>query len=323
MDSSRYTLGPLPWDEDHLVRAHFKSFIETQAAIQEHPGFKPHQNLLSMQLALDIFLDAVLDLRANIQAFVNAGGSDALWALRNRYHAEPRVVSVNRSVFSAATAAAALVEHSRRLSKKSEVPGYEKRIDKMFKNSPRHHFVVDLRNAIVHWSMLKSSWRVRFFAGEEGPPETTFRLAQKDLLRKNNWDPLAREFIKENREGVDVRALFEDYEASVVGFHAWFHDAFRVANEPNISEYRRYEDFLNAVQFRSGLRLLLMQILRDRDPYQYLNRYLTPEEMAEIERLPHGSREQVDRIIELADHFDACDEELRAIVYEKFGVTSS
>jgi hypothetical protein len=55
------------------------------------------------------------------------------------------------------------------------------------------------------------------------------------------------------------------------------------------------------------------------DLYGHLQRYLTPEELQEINTLPHSSKEQVDRIIEMVDEYGACDNELRKLVYKAFG----
>jgi hypothetical protein len=54
------------------------------------------------------------------------------------------------------------------------------------------------------------------------------------------------------------------------------------------------------------------------DPYQYLDQFLTSEELNEVNQLPFKSKLQVDRIISLMDEYDACDNELRAVVYEAF-----
>ncbi len=57
------------------------------------------------------------------------------------------------------------------------------------------------------------------------------------------------------------------------------------------------------------------------NPYAHLDTYLTPAEVEAALRLPMRSREQVDYIIAAADEHDACDDELRSLVYKLFGVS--
>lgn len=64
-------------------------------------------------------------------------------------------------------------------------------------------------------------------------------------------------------------------------------------------------------------------IQQKRDPYHYLNRYLTIAELEEVQQLPNKSKTQVDRIIELIDDYGACDDELRDLAYKAFGVEMS
>ena len=68
------------------------------------------------------------------------------------------------------------------------------------------------------------------------------------------------------------------------------------------------------------MKILIRQIGKDKDPYEYLHRFFEPEIVREIFRLPRHSKEQVDFMINLkASEFD-CDDELRRLLYDKFEV---
>jgi hypothetical protein len=56
------------------------------------------------------------------------------------------------------------------------------------------------------------------------------------------------------------------------------------------------------------------------NPYEHLEKYLEREALDEIERLPHRSAMQVNRIIELIDEHGACNDELRELAYCLFKV---
>jgi hypothetical protein len=91
-----------------------------------------------------------------------------------------------------------------------------------------------------------------------------------------------------------------------------------------IADYRRCAKRIKAVSSRSWWNIIFKQAVlpAKRDPYQYLDQYLTADELNEVNKLPFRSKAQVDRIIALVDEYDACDNELRLVVYEAFGINS-
>ena len=54
------------------------------------------------------------------------------------------------------------------------------------------------------------------------------------------------------------------------------------------------------------------------NPYNHLHRYLTAEQIEEVYWLPMGSSEQINKVIQLVDHDDACDDELRQLAHDLF-----
>jgi hypothetical protein len=93
----------------------------------------------------------------------------------------------------------------------------------------------------------------------------------------------------------------------------------------HISDYLRYRRILNRFASESTWTSLLEQVFipKKLDPYMYLDRYLTKQELEEVLSLPPRSKEQVDRIIQLIDEYGACTEEIRKRVYEFFNVKES
>ena len=66
--------------------------------------------------------------------------------------------------------------------------------------------------------------------------------------------------------------------------------------------------------------ILIGQIGKGKDPYDYLHYYFDAEEVREIMRLPKHSKEQVDFMIGLKGAEIDCNEELRNRLYCVFGV---
>lgn len=317
-----YTLGPLPWSEEVLRKAYFHNFLDTRKAIQQHPGFPAHRDLSALRLSLDIFIDSVSDLIESIDAFRIESRSSEFWTRPARGRLKKHELGIRRRVFTAATAGMSVVEHSRKVSAHVQIPAYQNRVNVTFANNERHKFIQCFRNCLNHQQIFKTDWKTTWSAASR----RTELLLNHDglLIVSSGWHSLAKAFISRYPEGIDVEILFRDYRADVEDFHNWFHAEVQRASEPYLSEYREYERMLNRFDMRSWWNLILKQVVMGRklDPYKYLDRYLTKDELDEVLSLPMRSQKQVDRIIETLDEYGACDDELRKTVYVAFNVES-
>ncbi|MDD5746310.1 MAG: hypothetical protein PHO30_03500 [Candidatus Omnitrophica bacterium] len=320
--NSKYALGPLPWEEENLKIAYFSNFKRTRKAIEEHPGFLAHHALKSIRLSLDIFLDSTADLMESIDLFIKESEVSEFWTRPKKERFNKLELSIRRGVFSAIASAMALVDNSRNISKKFTLPDYQSRIHNTFENNEEHRFIQDLRNFVSHFKMIEVDWRVSW-SGEG--KHTQFLLQQKKLLCWDGWKPLARKFIEESLEGIDLKILFENYKTRVEEFQFWFHTEIERFSQAELFEYRRYERLLNKFEFKSFWDVIFKQIMRNKkiDPYQYLGYYLNSLEIDEVLSLPMNSRIQVDRIIAILDEYGVCDEELRRWIYLAFKVQNS
>ena len=216
-----------------------------------------------------------------------------------------------------------LVDQTRALSKKISVPGYDARVAETFSLNPQHRFIQELRVDVIHVTLHRPGWQLTY--GAEKERTSRFMLWPKQLNRAGDYNAQARQYLQEHSNGIDLGGLIADYTRQVQDFHVWLSSAVDVAIGPTIADYRRCASRIKAVSARSQWNLVLTQVLiaGKRDPYPYLDEYLTQCEYAEVMSMPLRSRQQVDRIIELVDEFGACDEELRNTVYKAFGVSDA
>jgi hypothetical protein len=186
---------------------------------------------------------------------------------------------------------------------------------KNFDGGP-HIFIIDLRNLVNHVTFFGSDWSIK----NAGPGQTShFEFKAAKLLRDGDFKE-AKPYLQGQQAPIDVRDLFETYGTSVQNFYAWLMPELEVQLPPEVKDYRRCIRARRALLARSWYRILLTQMVTpETDLYGHLQRYLTPEELQEINTLPHSSKEQVDRIIEMVDEYGACDNELRKLVYKAFG----
>jgi len=305
-----YTLGPLPWDEETLRQAYFQNSLETQKAIQKHPGFPANASLDSLERSLEIFTDSMSELFQSLRAFHNNAESPSFWTRPEQCRFKSHELAIRRGVFTFVTSAMALVDHCRAIKKEMQVDEKENR------------FLQCLRNYVSHVRIIEIDWQRTY---SESGKRTEFLLQRDNLLKWDKWHPQARAFIDEHPPGIEIERFFTNYRMRVELFWGWLYNEIIRISQPQLSEYCRYEGMLKKFGIKSFWTMLLSLVIRERlDPYRYLDRYLTQSEWAEVLALPKQSQVQVDRIIEILDEYGACygacDEELREQIYKAFGI---
>lgn len=320
-DDKSFTLGSLPWSFEALEKAYFSDFQATWTAIHEHPGYNLYQAISSLRIAFRIFDQAVEDFLSAIYEFHHQAHFGDLFDRRSQGRFDDLLTKVRMSVFTASQSAMALVDHTRRLSKKIEIPGYTARVEIDFANNSNHRFIQDLRNCLTHVTLVEPHWQLT--NSLERGRETHFILKPDELLQFDDWHSLAISYIRENPDGINLKDFLLAYRKKVREFHEWFSNLFYQENESSISDYLRYERHIRAISSRSHWNLILNRVViqAGRDPYDYLLRYLTDDELKRVYTLPMRSKAQVDLIITLLDSDGACNEDLRQVVYKAFGVS--
>lgn len=319
MESSRKVeLGNPPWSEDLLRDAYFANFVATREAIKKHPGYYFHKMLENEKGFLKIFANSVDDLLNSIELFNGAYDQKKLYARHQQDLLNEYVIRVTQNMVLCAGGALALVGWSHRMEKKVIITTYEDKIKRLFDENPRHRFIQDLRNSLLHGYFLLADWQ-RLYSKET---QTFFLLKEERLLEYKKWHSLSKRFIVENPRGIDITSLFISYKRLVLGFHKWYSSEILREKGAVISEYRQAENLLNRFGAHAEYRLVLTEAIKRKiDPYEHLEGRFSEDELKAIHSLPKNSKEQVDKIIEIVDEYGACDEELRNLVYKLFGIS--
>lgn len=311
--------APPPWTKEQIRYSVFESFTKAGETAKQLPGAKIFHEIESLQFSLNIFIDATEDLITSINIFKGEEEKPNFWDRPQRQQFDKFERKINRGIFSSITAAMALVDHSRKFSEKYPVESYQNKIDELFSNNKQHKFIHSLRRYLSHVKMTKANWKIK--TSREGR-SVFFLLNQDELLKWNDWSSLAKQYINDHPEGVNVESLFEEYSKSVRGFHSWLKSQVWELHSRNLSEFLFYSRAIKGVSAHSQWNLLIQQafIPKGLNPYMYLDRYLTPSEIEEVYTLKYRSKEQVNRIIEIVDEYKICDEELREHIYFFFKI---
>lgn len=313
-------LGPPPWTEEELERAVFLNHSAVQTALYAHTGREIHERLESLASILRLFNKTANAIQDGIQRFHSEVHENNLFQRSRRYDRQRLEEGIQEALYVFAASSMTLVDLSRALKDKINIPGYGEHVTQSFAKSPLHRFVQELRVDMIHVTLHEPSWQLTSGRNEE--PTTYFLLHPRQLKRIDDYHPLARQYVSDHPKGIDLARTVSHYQGEVNSLHMWLCDAVETAAGDTLTDYRRSQRIVRAVSSRSLWRLILSQVVIEgnRDPYAYLDRYLTLDELRDVMSHQHRSKAQVDRIIELIDEDGACNAELREIVYKSFKV---
>lgn len=318
-----YGLGPLPWSDETLDAAVWRDLKTAQQLVDEHPGCDFDERARSLRSVLHIFNRAAQSFFERLGRFHAEAHNGQLFRRNRQADLREFQAGFQETLYVFASSAMTLVDQSRALDGQVQLPGYAERVEAFFAANPRHRFIQELRNDLIHVTLHQPTWQIT--TNRERESTSRFMLRPDQLSRSDRYHLLARSYVREHPKGIDLGELITTYAKDVANFQGWLQGALDLAEGPTIADYRRCSKRIKAVSSRSWWSIIFKQLVlpAKRDPYKYLDQYLTADELAEVNTLPFKSKVQVDRIISLVDEYDACDSELRAVIYEAFGANAS
>lgn len=308
-----------PWSKEQIEYSVFSSLTKTRETLNQLRGSVIFNEIESLRFSFDIFQDSIEDLISSINIFKSEKEKSNFWDRPHRQKVEKLERSINRGIFSSVATAMALVDHSREFNKKYPVKYYKEKINQTFNQSPQHKFIHSLRRYFLHVKITKANLEVE--TSKEGK-SVFFLLSQSDLLKWTDWSALAKQYIHKHPEGINIEDLFDKYLKSVKNLHDWLRSQIWELYAKEITEFLSYSRAVDGVSAYCSWNLLIQQIFIPKgiNPYMFLDRYLTANEIKEILALDYRSKEQVDRIIEIIDEYKVCDDKLRKNIYKFFGI---
>lgn len=149
-----------------------------------------------------------------------------------------------------------------------------------------------------------------------------FFLLKKDLLAWGGWSVDSREFIEKTEKGIDVEYFFKDYLKKVAELNDWYKESVIGQYIDQYSEFLKYKNILEGIRQYYSLNFIVGTAINWKvtNPYRYLDKHLTRNQLEVINSLPRNSMEQVDKIISFVDTYDMCDDAFRRNLYKLFNV---
>ena len=228
-------------------------------------------------------------------------------------------IPLQKDVMSFCTAAHACIDTTRRL--KSCRPDIALQIDDAIRahlTGDVFEFVKSLRRNLSHGSVIMANWNLTSDkAGNSGA--MIFRV--DELLRFGEWNAGAKSYLQSFTKGyVDTAEAMGSYNHGLIKFSKDLEDIFARNRTSAEIDYYNIEDTHRKNVSCQWMKVIATQIAVNKNPYDFLHRFFDEKEQREILRRPNNSKEQADYIISLRSVETACDEELRAAIYNLFRV---
>ncbi len=305
----------VPVPQDVFNKLIWTAGEDAHEIMSHHPGYDLHNKIESLLRALETYSRCFMDLIVRLDTFDTASKDAALFQRPRTAELKEHEAGCRKEIFSLSSAAAALVKIVRHVTKYITIPDFDSMRKSSFDGN-QHAFIMKLRNNLNHVTFLESDWAVKN-VGQEQTSHFEFRTAK--LLRDGDFNEEARDYIENQEETIDIRNLFTSYHNCIDVFYGWLIPKIEHQLPMEVQDYRKCIKEMQVNSARCWYRILFHQIIKPgTDLYNHLHKYLTPEGLKEVNALPHRSKEQIDRIIELVDEYGACNDGLREMVYKAF-----
>jgi len=304
-----------PWSYEDIKSSHFADSAKTERLIKATEGGMLWSELSGLSDCLEILNSCVNDILDTISEFSHVSAKPGFWNLVNQVEQGRYTNQLKKHVFCTTSVVMALVDHARRFSEKYPINDLVQKRNECFGIMGLHNFIQGLRNYVIHVKIVEANWLISWNANKTR--DVKFLFYANDLLEYKKWGPEAKQFIDRNKGGIDVYQVFDSYLKCANEFCSW-HKAKVIAEYSDVlKKYFIYERYLNKAKQNTVWNLIISQLKEGLDVFQYLDRYLTPQQIEDVLSYENGSQQQVDRLIEIIDVYKACDDELREKIYSK------
>jgi hypothetical protein len=318
---------PLPGELTEAVLR--LSASDAREALKQHRGYLLAERRDSYLTSLAIMESCLQDLLASIRNFEAEATADNSQLFSRLQESKLRDIErhIQKELFATANAAASLVDHSRRVQSLKSMSAYDAQRLASFGTDGLHEFVIALRVILHHLHMMEAGWNLQTqFAG--GPKTATFTINKakvQEVIADSGTSfskaslKAIEAYIATAPENMDLRAIFLDYRARIDKFHEWMQK--EVSSAPHLRDYDRVVQDKKNFDQRLFWKAMIGNWLNWKpppNPHAHLARYLTPEQLEEVYKLPRNSKTQVDLVISYMDRDYAIDDELRQQAYKLF-----
>lgn len=314
--------SPVPWPTELIHRISFTMNDDFDEVMTHHPGHKIFNTHESIKFFLDLFDDTYKELEKAIKHYHVSYKEPEFFSRRGRDKHDRAIFDLNRCIFNFTSAGDALRNICMRQEKHYTPQSYEEHKRNYFGQNKLHHFMQKLRVALHHEHFVKAGPSITYTGSDSH--KTNLYLECRQLLRLEAIQEKAEalKYVEESGVRIDVQEVFRHYLLIVKDFYDWLLNQMDMSSE--FADYRRCVLERKKTLKRQSFKLFIDQWIKSGiNPYEHLDKYLSDDEITYVKHLPHGSQQQVDKIIAFADEEGACNDVLRKKIYELFKISDA
>jgi len=170
---------------------------------------------------------------------------------------------------------------------------YQNQVDEVFKNDPLSQFVKCLRQYCLHYEAPAIGFSVEVTPSDgknEHLENISINLFVEELRKYDNWNKLAKQFLEESGEDINVVTIVQEYRLKVERFYNWF---FERIDQIHAEELQRLDEKKREL-FVASLRdqILICKKNPDRMGFDYRNffdSFLEPSQLDQLYQIPIDS----------------------------------
>jgi hypothetical protein len=234
-------------DQDRFQMMWRRADLQDELLASE--AWQLERRLKQFDLSLEVFHRNYRELDGAIAAHLPQAERPESIARFSQDHAgrEEEQVEITRLFHNFVSSALTLIDNTRvfyrdEYEKKGLMKDYQTTMEQFFSRHGPSHVVKGLRQFTQHVQLplISSSLRMSI-----DPPtfEAKVQLKREALLRhKNCWSSVAKEWLEQQDEKLDVRSLIAEYHTQVTDFYKWFAGRQREIHAEEMAYLTRVRD---------------------------------------------------------------------------------
>jgi hypothetical protein len=308
-------------DRDLIYRLCFSSQEFFNSCLAQHPAKKLWDNVGNVNRAFDILRASrsdLIDLAGQLHARIT-------YDLMDDESRNEALSKATKEIYTYSCAASSLVQAYRHLALTSS--DVSKKYDdlkvELLSGADAIAFFAELRVANNHLHILVASPHYSVTSNfQSGKREVTSGISfDRDLILSNSeWKARVRQFVA-SRKNLDVISLMEEHFKLASSFHDLFPARLGIHTDKGFRDIERVLSARKTMSYRTSLAVILqIAVPQKLNPYEYLPRWFSPDELKRIYAFRDGTKEQLEYMIALRDPFGFCDRHTRQELYKLFSV---
>lgn len=237
--------------------------------LKEMPEFQTLEKIRHFRISLEIFEGNYGELVKHLEIHNNFSISMELIKIRNKAKLNALHKEITRHFHNYTASALSLTDHARNhyrelYSNNNRFPEYQEEINRRFVNNKLAVFIKDLRQYFQHYQVPGVSTRIQS-KEDKSDLIMTFLLPLKGLYKFSGWHKLSQEFLKEQKDDIDLLFIVNQYYMLIKDFYDWFTFKQLTIHENDQKKVDAHKDKMRKLEIMSILMDLLIHTTTPED----------------------------------------------------------